>query len=104
MNVEVALFDGVEALDALGPAEVLAYGRDAGADVEVALTSLDGERTVPTSHGIGVEADVSFPDDGGNLGPVDMELGFKPRISSLKRVVFLTKLERVAWKVISGAM
>jgi hypothetical protein len=27
---------------------------------------------------IGVEADVSFPKEGGNLGPVDMELGFKP--------------------------
>ena len=27
---------------------------------------------------MGVEADVSFPEDGGNLGPVDMELGFKP--------------------------
>jgi len=71
MNVEVALFDGVEALDALGPAEVLAYGRDAGADVEVTLTTLDGERTVPTSHGIGVEAV-------GTLGETDPDLVVVP--------------------------
>jgi len=71
MNVEVALFDGVEALDALGPAEVLAYGRDAGADVDVTLTTLDGERTVPTSHGIGVEAV-------GTLGETDPDLVVVP--------------------------
>lgn len=27
---------------------------------------------------IGLEAELSFPDDGGNLGPVDVDLGFKP--------------------------
>jgi len=71
MNAEVVLFDGVEALDALGPAEVLAYGRDAGAEIEIRLTTLAGARTVPTSHGVRVEAD-------GKVGETDPDLVVVP--------------------------
>ena len=45
--IDVLLFDGCEALDALGPIEVLGYG---GLDVRAVTTS--ERRLVPTSQGL----------------------------------------------------
>lgn len=56
MNVEIVLYDGFDELDALGPFEVLENGA-AGAEIAVTLTSLDGARPVPASHGATVHAD-----------------------------------------------
>jgi putative intracellular protease/amidase len=51
-TVDVLLFDGCEALDALGPLEVLGYG---GLDVRVVARG--GPRTVRTSQGLAVVAE-----------------------------------------------
>jgi transcriptional regulator GlxA family with amidase domain len=56
MRVEILVFAGVDELDALAPLEVLRNAVGAGADMEVALVSLDGRR-VTGSHGVTVEAD-----------------------------------------------
>ena len=49
--IDVLLFDGCEALDALGPIEVLRYG-----GLDVCGVTVDGERLVRTSQGLDVRA------------------------------------------------
>jgi transcriptional regulator GlxA family with amidase domain len=56
MRVEILVFAGVDELDALAPLEVLRNAANAGADMEVALVSLDGGR-VTGSHGVTVDTD-----------------------------------------------
>lgn len=67
MNVDVALFDGFEALDAIGPAEVLRYSQAADIDLTVTLTTLDGARTVEASQGLRVEAEGELGESGPDL-------------------------------------
>jgi transcriptional regulator GlxA family with amidase domain len=67
MNVEVALFEGFEALDAIGPAEVLRYGQAADTDLTVSLTTLEGARTVEASQGLRVEADGALGEGGPDI-------------------------------------
>lgn len=64
MDVEIALFDGFDELDAVGPFEVLDNGRRAGADLDVRLVALDGQERVTASHGlnVGVDGLLSDPD------------------------------------------
>jgi transcriptional regulator GlxA family with amidase domain len=50
-TIDVLLFDGCEALDALGPIEVLRYG-----GLDVRGVTADGERLVRTSQGLEVRA------------------------------------------------
>lgn len=57
MNVEIALFDGFEELDAFGPYEVLNLAGGGGADLSVSLVTLSGARTVPAAYGARVESD-----------------------------------------------
>ena len=51
MDVEILVFDGVEALDVFGPLSALA-----GAGFEVALVADGGPRQVRTAHGTGLAA------------------------------------------------
>jgi transcriptional regulator GlxA family with amidase domain len=64
MDVEIALFDGVDELDAVGPYEVLDNGRRAGADLTVRLVSHEGRDRVTASHGldVGVDGPLGDPD------------------------------------------
>jgi transcriptional regulator GlxA family with amidase domain len=56
MIIEILLFDGFDELDAVGPWEVLANAARARDDVEVALVTAAGARTVRASHGLEVLA------------------------------------------------
>lgn len=56
-SIDVLLFDGCEALDALGPYEVLAYG-----GLDVCVVSLDERRQVRTAQGLEVKADAPRDD------------------------------------------
>jgi transcriptional regulator GlxA family with amidase domain len=64
MDVEIALFDGFDELDAVGPFEVLSNGRRAGADLAVRLVSHEGRDRVTASHGldVGVDGPLGEPD------------------------------------------
>jgi transcriptional regulator GlxA family with amidase domain len=52
MRIEIAVFDGLDELDALGPFEVLRQGWRAGAAVDCALVTLDGQREVVGANGL----------------------------------------------------
>ncbi|ELY64728.1 DJ-1/PfpI family protein [Natronococcus jeotgali] len=68
VTAELLLFDGFDELDAVGPYEVLENGREAGADLEARLVTLeDGtdDGLVEASHGLRVEPD-------GTLGDPDL--------------------------------
>ncbi len=71
MNAEIALFDGVDELDALGPYEVLSNGAAAGAPLSVTLRTLSEPRTVTGSHGARIESH-------GTLGETDPALVVVP--------------------------
>ncbi len=71
MHAEIALFDGFEILDALGPSEVLRYAQQADVDLTVTLTTLAGARTVESSQGTRVETD-------GELGAAEPDLVVVP--------------------------
>ena len=49
------------------------FDLEAGADAKLSLGPLAG-----VVENIGVTATLTFPDDGGNLGPADLSVGFKP--------------------------
>ena len=51
MRCEVLLFDGFDELDALAPWEVLSSFADLRDDLDAALVTLDGTRTVRAAHG-----------------------------------------------------
>lgn len=58
MRVAVAVFEGFDELDAIGPLEVLRNAAAMGAaDLSVELVSLDGEAEVTGSHGLQVRPD-----------------------------------------------
>ena len=57
MHVQIALFDGVDPLDAIAPYEVLwAAGLFAPGSVVVELVSAEGARSVPTGSGLDLTA------------------------------------------------
>jgi transcriptional regulator GlxA family with amidase domain len=55
--IDVLVFDGFEALDALGPYEVIAYG-----SLDVRLVARDGPRSVTAGQGIEVRAHAPRPE------------------------------------------
>lgn len=57
MNIEVVVFDGVEELDALAPYAVLRKAAEAGADLRVALVTLEGAAEVAGSAGVRIRPD-----------------------------------------------
>ena len=58
MHIAIVLFDGVDELDAIGPFEVFENARQAGADLQTTLCTVDDVETVTASHGLemGVKA------------------------------------------------
>ena len=57
MRIAVVVFEGFDELDAIGPLEVLRNAAAGGADLEVALITLDGAAEVTGSHGLVVRPD-----------------------------------------------
>ena len=57
MRIAVVVFEGFDELDAIGPLEVLRNAAEGGADLEVALVTLDGAAEVTGSHGLRVRPD-----------------------------------------------
>lgn len=52
LSIAIALFEGVEELDAMGPYQVFRSAKDLGAKLKVELVSLEPEKRVHTFHGI----------------------------------------------------
>src|SRR4029453_16353612 len=50
LRIAVVVFEGFDELDAIGPLEVLRNAAKGGADLEVALVSLDGAAEITGSH------------------------------------------------------
>lgn len=71
MNVEIAVYDGFDELDAIGPYEVLDNGANEGADLSVSLRTLGEHSQVRASHGLRI-----LPD--GELGETDPDLVIVP--------------------------
>ncbi|ERG88263.1 MAG: putative transcriptional regulator [halophilic archaeon J07HX5] len=64
MHVAIAVFDGVDALDALGPYEVFGHARQHGTELTVGLCTHKRRETITTSHGLTVVPDgVLEPDE-----------------------------------------
>lgn len=64
MHVAIAVFDGVDALDALGPYEVFGHAHQHGAELTVKLCTHERRETITTSHGLTL-----VPDESGSLEP-----------------------------------
>jgi transcriptional regulator GlxA family with amidase domain len=71
MNVEIAVYDGFDELDAIGPYEVLDNGAAEGAELSVSLRTMDDRSRVTASHGLRM-----LPD--GELGETDPDLVIVP--------------------------
>lgn len=71
MNVEIAVYDGFDELDAIGPYEVLANGGDEVDELSVSLRTLEAVDMVTASHGLRMEPD-------GVLGETDPEMVIVP--------------------------
>lgn len=56
MDVTIVVFDGFDAMDAIGPFEVFGHARET-ADLEVGLYTLKDRDSVASSHGLRVEPD-----------------------------------------------
>ncbi|WP_049898497.1 DJ-1/PfpI family protein [Halococcus agarilyticus] len=65
-SVAIALYEGFDELDAIGPYEVLENAAEAGADLDVALATLEPADRVTASHGLVVEPDGSLDDLAGD--------------------------------------
>jgi len=63
MEFAIVVYDGFDDLDALGPYEVFSHARNAGADLDVGLYTLDRRDTVESSHGLRLEPDGTLPPD-----------------------------------------
>lgn len=57
MQVDIAVFDGFDNLDAIGPFEVFNHARTFGADIEVRLSTLVEQEVVTSGHGLRIESD-----------------------------------------------
>lgn len=71
MHVEIAVYDGFDELDAIGPYEVLDNGADEGADLSVSLRTLEERSQIRASHGLRIAPD-------GQLGETDPDLVIVP--------------------------
>lgn len=71
MNVEIAVYDGFDELDAIGPFEVLANGGDEVDDLSVSLRTLEARESVTAGHGLRMEPD-------GVLGETNPDLVILP--------------------------
>lgn len=60
-SVAIAVFDGVEELDAIGPYEVLSVTGDSGGDLDVSLRTLEPADRVTCTHGLRFEPDGELP-------------------------------------------
>lgn len=60
MHVAILLFEGFDELDAIGPFEVFENAADAGADLDVALCTLEDADDVTASHGLRVGVDTTL--------------------------------------------
>jgi transcriptional regulator GlxA family with amidase domain len=67
LRIAVVVFEGFDELDAIGPLEVLRNAAAGGADLEVALVTLDGAAEVTGSHGLVVRPDGRLEPDGTDL-------------------------------------
>lgn len=63
MKFAIVVYDGFDDLDALGPYEVFSHARNAGADLDVGLYTLDEQAIVESSHGLRLEPDGTAPPD-----------------------------------------
>jgi transcriptional regulator GlxA family with amidase domain len=61
-SVAIVLYEGFDELDAIGPYEVLENAAEAGADLDVALYTLEPAGRVTASHGLAVEPDSALDD------------------------------------------
>ncbi|GAC1359649.1 MAG: DJ-1/PfpI family protein [Vulcanimicrobiaceae bacterium] len=61
-RIAIAVFDGVDELDVVGPFEVLRNATKAGAAIEVALASLSEELNFTGAHGLEMRADMRLDD------------------------------------------
>jgi transcriptional regulator GlxA family with amidase domain len=68
-NIQIPLYDGFDELDAIGPYEVFANAADFGADLDVALVTLDSVDVVEASHGLRVEPHGVLSDQNGINDP-----------------------------------
>jgi len=66
MKVAIALFDGFDDLDAIGPFEVFQHARTFGADVDVGLYTLEPQDVVTSSHGLRIRPDGVLDDADGS--------------------------------------
>lgn len=57
MRIDVAVFDGFDELDVIGPLEALRRAAGAGADFEVALVTSDGQEMVRGANGVALIPD-----------------------------------------------
>lgn len=60
-SVAIAVFDGVEELDAIGPYEVFSVASDCGGDLAVSLRTLEPANRVNCTHGLRIEPDGELP-------------------------------------------
>ena len=66
MKVAIALFDGFDDLDAIGPFEVFQHAQTFGADVDVGLYTLEPQDVVTSSHGLRIRPDGVLDDANGS--------------------------------------
>ena len=65
MQVDIAVFDGMDELDAVGPFEVLRSGADRGAAFDVKLVTDEPRATVTGAHGLTIVPDGTPRPDAG---------------------------------------
>ncbi|MGQ5517817.1 DJ-1/PfpI family protein [Halococcus saccharolyticus] len=61
-SAAIVLYEGFDELDAIGPYEVFQNAAEAGADLDVALCTLEPADRVTASHGLVIEPDAAFDD------------------------------------------
>lgn len=62
MHIAIVVFDGVDELDAIAPFEVFENARQAGADLEVTLCTLEAPGEITASHGLRIGVDDRLDD------------------------------------------
>lgn len=60
-TIAIAVFDGVEELDAIGPYEVFSVAGNSGGDLDVSLRTLEPTDRVTCTHGLRFEPDGELP-------------------------------------------
>ena len=62
MHIAIVVFDGVDEIDAIGPFEVFDNARQAGAELDVTLCTLDDTDEIIASHGVRIGVDSRLAD------------------------------------------